>query len=146
MPEQPGRVPTDDLRVGSPPTASRLLRRGLRKRCPACGERDIWASWGRPIERCPNCGLVFERIEGHFVGAVGINTIVSFIVLFMVLIVSMILTAPEFELWILLPVNVGVTLAMTTWFMPISKTLWTSFDIMMRPLRPDEVDWSKAGD
>ncbi len=131
--------------MGTPPSRSRLLRRGLRKRCPACGERDIWASWGRPVELCPRCGLRFERIEGHFVGAVGINTIVSFVVLFIVLIVSMILTAPEFELRILLPVNVGVTLAMTTWFMPISKTLWTSFDIMMRPLRPDEVDWSQAG-
>ncbi len=75
------------------------------------------------------------------VSAIVLFAVIWFMVLFIVLIVSMILTAPEFELWILLPVNVGVTLVMTTWFMPISKTLWTSFDIMMRPLRPDEVDW-----
>ncbi len=135
-----------DVRVGSPPTKRTLTWRGFRKRCSACGERDIWAGWGRPVERCPRCGLAFERIEGHFVGAVGLNTCVSFVVMFVVLIVSMILTAPEFDLRILLPVNVGAALGMATWFMPISKTLWTSFDIMMRPLQPDEVDWSVAGD
>ena len=137
---------TPDLHVGRPPTKSTLLSRSMRKRCPACGEKKIWASWGRPVLNCPNCGLAFERIEGHFVGAVGLNTVVSFIVMFVVLVVSMILTAPEFDLRILVPVNLGVTLAMTTWFMPISKTLWTSCDIMMRPLQPDEVDWSRAGD
>lgn len=88
----------------------------------------------------------FERIEGHFVGAIGLNTVVSFTVMFVVLVVSMILTAPEFDLRILLPVNIGAALAMSTWFMPISKTLWTSCDIMMRPLQPDEVDWTRAGE
>ena len=30
------------------------------------------------VEDCPTCGLHFERVEGHWIGAIGINTIVSF--------------------------------------------------------------------
>jgi uncharacterized protein (DUF983 family) len=40
------------------------LRRGLRKRCPHCGEGPIFSGWSHHIERCPSCGLVYERNPG----------------------------------------------------------------------------------
>jgi uncharacterized protein (DUF983 family) len=39
------------------------LRRGLRKRCPHCGEGRLFAGW-RQLERCSVCGLVFVRNPG----------------------------------------------------------------------------------
>jgi uncharacterized protein (DUF983 family) len=39
------------------------LRRGLRKRCPHCGQGRLFAGW-RHLERCSVCGLVFERNPG----------------------------------------------------------------------------------
>jgi uncharacterized protein (DUF983 family) len=39
------------------------LRRGLRKRCPHCGEGRLFSGWSQ-LERCSHCGLVFVRNPG----------------------------------------------------------------------------------
>ena len=39
------------------------LRRGLRKRCPHCGEGPLFSGWSH-LERCSVCGLVFARNAG----------------------------------------------------------------------------------
>src|SRR5688572_31568005 len=39
------------------------LRRGLRKRCPHCGEGPLFSGWAH-VERCSVCGLVFARNAG----------------------------------------------------------------------------------
>jgi uncharacterized protein (DUF983 family) len=48
-------------------TGSRIvtaLRRGWHKRCPHCGIGAQFRGWADPIERCSNCGLVFEPNQG----------------------------------------------------------------------------------
>lgn len=40
------------------------MKRGLARRCPRCGEGDLFAGWHRLRERCPVCGLAFERRTG----------------------------------------------------------------------------------
>ena len=40
------------------------LGRGLRKRCPHCGEGPIFSGFAHHLERCPVCGLVYERNPG----------------------------------------------------------------------------------
>lgn len=42
---------------------SAVLRRGLRKRCPHCGEGPLFSGWSQ-FERCSACGLVFTRNPG----------------------------------------------------------------------------------
>jgi len=39
------------------------LRRGLRKRCPHCGEGSLFSGWSH-LERCSVCGLIFARNPG----------------------------------------------------------------------------------
>jgi len=39
------------------------LGRGLRKRCPHCGEGRLFSGWSH-YERCSVCGLVFARNPG----------------------------------------------------------------------------------
>ena len=39
------------------------LRRGLRKRCPHCGEGRLFSGWSY-LERCSTCGLVFAPNPG----------------------------------------------------------------------------------
>ena len=39
------------------------LGRGLRKRCPHCGEGRLFSRWAF-IERCSVCGLIFSRNAG----------------------------------------------------------------------------------
>ncbi len=40
------------------------LARGLRKRCPHCGRGPLFSGWAHHIDRCPVCGLVYERNAG----------------------------------------------------------------------------------
>jgi uncharacterized protein (DUF983 family) len=39
------------------------LRRGVRKRCPHCGEGPLFSGWSH-LERCAVCGLVFVPNPG----------------------------------------------------------------------------------
>ena len=49
------------------PSRSKLIRtalwRGLRQRCPHCGEGRLFSGWSQ-LERCSICGLVFVRNPG----------------------------------------------------------------------------------
>lgn len=122
-----------------PLVPSRLLGRGLLKRCPVCGQGHLFRRWFRMLERCPRCGLRFERIEGHWSGDLGINTIVSFGALFVTLIVGFALTYPDVPGLALFLSAVGVAAIVPLLFFPFSKTIWLAIDLVMRPLEPDEV-------
>lgn len=128
---------------GIPPSRPKLLWRGLTKRCPACGQKGIFRHWFMMLERCPQCGLVFERIEGHWVGAIGLNTIVSLAGLVLVLAVGVIATIPDIAVRPLVTVSVATAVIVPLVFHPVSRTLWTGIDIAMRPLEAFEVDWTK---
>ncbi|HSS77325.1 MAG TPA: DUF983 domain-containing protein [Thermoanaerobaculia bacterium] len=41
-----------------------VISRGLRLRCPRCGEGRLFASWNHLLEACPVCGLEIERRLG----------------------------------------------------------------------------------
>ena len=128
----------------SPPNRKQLLWRGLTKRCPACGERNLFRRWVTMVDSCPRCGLVFERIEGHWTGAVGLNTIVSFGTLLIVLIVGVVISIPDIPVGPLVATCLAVAIIVPLVFHPVSRTLWTGIDIAMRPLEPFEVDWTKV--
>ena len=55
----------------------RVIGRGLTFRCPNCGARGLFAGLLTMNERCPRCGLLFEREEGFFLGAMVLNYVVS---------------------------------------------------------------------
>lgn len=42
---------------------------GMRLRCPACGQGRIFRTFSAMNSECPHCGVVFEREEGDFLGA-----------------------------------------------------------------------------
>lgn len=126
------------------PSLPTMLARGLTMACPACGRRSLFRRWFIMAEDCPRCGLHFERIEGHWIGAIGINTIVSFALLGIVVIVGAILTYPDGSVLRLVLVAIAVAIAGPTLFYPMSKTLWTAIDLGMRPLEAHEVDWTQV--
>ncbi len=112
--------------------------------CAACGRRKLFRRWFSMAEDCPRCGLHFERIEGHWIGAIGINTIVSFAILGLVVIAGVVATYPDGSTIQLVLVAVGAAVIGPTLFYPMSKTLWTAVDISMRPLEAHEVDWREV--
>src|SRR5207244_3717352 len=50
-----------------------ILNRGLRLLCPRCGRAPLFRGFFTMHERCGVCGLVFEREQGYFVGAIYVN-------------------------------------------------------------------------
>jgi uncharacterized protein (DUF983 family) len=124
-----------------PLTVPRLLRRGLLRRCPLCGAGDLFESWFEVRDRCPRCNFPIRREEGHWLGAVGINTIVTLGALVLTLLIAFTVSwnerraAPIFIASFLVA---GVTPLV---FFGSSQTLWSAIDLAMRPLEPrDEVD------
>jgi len=55
----------------------RALGRAMRLRCPRCGRTQLFTGWFTMHERCAVCGLVYEREQGYFVGAIYVNYAVT---------------------------------------------------------------------
>ncbi len=91
------------------------------------------------LERCPRCDLRFNRIDGHWTGDIGINTIVSFGALLLVLLGGFAVTWPDPPGVVLVVVCVLTALLVPLAFLPFSKTIWLAIDLMLRPLEPGEV-------
>lgn len=62
-------------------------------------------------------------------------------ILLVSLVVSLVVTFPDFPVVRLVVINVAVAIFAPILFYPLSRMLWTAIDIAMRPLEPDEVDW-----
>jgi hypothetical protein len=91
------------------------------------------------VEHCPRCDLRFERIEGHLAGALGINTVASIVVVFIVGIAGGVLTFPELPLLPLVTTVTTVAALFPVFFYPYSKTVWTAIDLRIRPPEIGEV-------
>ena len=50
--------------VPSKPRVRTVLWRGVRRRCPHCGQGPLFSRWITFHPRCANCGLVFLRNQG----------------------------------------------------------------------------------
>jgi uncharacterized protein (DUF983 family) len=124
-----------------PLTLPLLLARGLTKRCALCGGRGLFTSWFTMKERCPRCAFPLERVEGHWMGSLGMNTLVSFGALFVTVVVGFTATYPDTPVGALMVAVTVVALVVPLLFFPFSKTLWSAIDLAMRPLEPeDDVD------
>jgi uncharacterized protein (DUF983 family) len=121
-----------------PLTTSRLLGRGLARRCSFCGSNDAFEGYFKMKERCPRCNFKFDRIDGQRAGALGMNTIVTFGLLAVVVVVGLVVTYPEFDLSLLLPAAIATAVITPIVFYPFSRTLWNSIDLAMRPVTPDD--------
>ena len=95
---------------------------------------------------CPRCGLRFTRLEGQWSGDIGINTIVTFSLLYVVLLGGTLLMWGDVRVGLLAVIAAVVVLVFPVLFVPVAKTLWLAIDLVMRPIQPDEVDpaWRAA--
>jgi uncharacterized protein (DUF983 family) len=117
-----------------------MLARGLVHRCPACGGGHIFHRWFRMEQRCPTCTLLFERVEGHWIGSLGLNTTVVFGTMLIVLLAGSLIGYPHPPYGALLIAEISIALIGPMLFFPSSRMLWTAMDLLMRPLRPGEID------
>lgn len=120
----------------------KTLWRGLTMACGVCGCRGLFTSWGMfaMVQDCPNCGLHFERMEGHSLGAVAVNTVVSSGLVLTVVTLALVIFGTDVSTSFLLSVAAPVGLIFPILFDPVSRTLWNALELLMRPAQPDELN------
>ena len=112
------------------------LGRALTRRCPYCGNPAIYSNYLTLRERCPTCGVVFEREEGYFLGGYAINMIVAeFLALGLALV--LILNTGLRHADVIWQVLVAVLLAtvIPILFFPYSRGVWMALDLTFHPPR-----------
>lgn len=114
-----------------------MLARGLVKHCPLCGSGKLFTGWFRMKERCPGCGYLFEREEGFFLGAYVINLVIAqgaVIVLAVVPAIVLLARNPDTSIVPIVIAGVAGAILAPLVFYPFSKTIWTAFDLILRPV------------
>lgn len=83
------------------------------------------------VERCPRCGLRFERDEGSRLGSAMLNYALVGLLLVVYLAVSIAVTLPEPPLVPLLIGAATVVIVPALVFFPFSKTLWSAVELIL---------------
>jgi uncharacterized protein (DUF983 family) len=122
------------------PALGTMLRRGLLRRCPWCGDsRAYFTGWFSKQRACRRCGTPWRRGDvGFELGAATVNTIMTFGLIVIGVAVAMIVTAPDIPV---VPIVVGFVafgLVMPALLYPVSYTVWQALDLAMRPPEPGE--------
>ncbi len=118
-----------------------MLARGLTKRCPLCGSGGLFTGWFRMRDRCPRCGYRFEREEGFFLGAYVVNLGITEGLLLLLGIVPCIIflaANPDASLVPIIVSGLAAAVLAPLVFYPISKTLWSAIDLILRPVHAAE--------
>ena len=122
-----------------PRTIGLTLARCLKLQCPVCGRASIVARPFNLKHICSNCGVIFKREEGFFVGAIMANVVATEIFILLVYFACLLLTnfGERTILAILFVIGIGFPLA----FYHHAWALWLGMDHLIeglstRPGRP----------
>ena len=99
----------------------KVVWRGLRLRCPVCGQGRLFRSYFVMHESCTSCGVRFAREHGQWVGSLDINT---FVVAFGLMIASAF--SPLWPLPVMLAVWGGAAIVVPLITFRFSRGLWTA--------------------
>lgn len=122
------------------PRRGPAIMRALRRRCPVCASGEISRHPAHVHQRCPNCDLDLERQVGSFIGGVGLNTIVAFVVLLLIIVFGFISTGGEASVTRILIPALTVSVLLPLFFYARSRLLWVAFELIWWPLDKDETN------
>ena len=145
MPSHEERISKSGLQLPRGREALRLFGRALTLRCPHCGGGPVLQHWLKLRVRCGTCGLRLQRGEhDYFVGAMVTLFAMVGVLMLTALAVTLLATAPNVP-WDLLQDGLPA-LALVAIFalFPFAKLAWLAFDLMLRPVNPDELAWHRA--
>ncbi|MEY2581305.1 MAG: hypothetical protein QOE09_1154 [Ilumatobacteraceae bacterium] len=125
------------------PSFGLMLRRALLLRCPWCGSRRTFIRrWLGKYERCRTCGIRWRREEGFELGAVTLNTVLTFLVLTIGMAVGFIITYPDIPVVPMVLSLVGIAVLMPIIIYPFTFTIWLAIDLAVHPL--DDAELAEA--
>ena len=99
----------------------KVVWRGLKLRCPVCGQGPLFRTYFAMHESCSCCGVRFAREHGQWVGSLDINT---FVVAFGLMIASAF--SPLWPLPVMLAVWGGAAIVIPLLTFRFSRGLWTA--------------------
>jgi len=108
--------------------------RALGWRCPYCGSPGIYDGYFALRERCPRCGIHFEREEGYFLGAYALNLIVAeFLGLGLAILLIFKTDLRNLQLVWQEVIAVALAIAFPVALFPFSRTVWIAMDLIFHP-------------
>jgi uncharacterized protein (DUF983 family) len=110
----------------------RTMGRGLRLRCPSCGEGRLFTGFFKMALSCPVCALDLCREQGYYVGAMYLNYGVTAAVELAVGIPL----ADRIPMSTLTWPLAGFALVFPLWFFRYSRSLWLGLDLYFTSLAP----------
>jgi len=126
------------VNVTPTPGKRSLLWRGATRGCAVCGRRHLTTRWlDFPLD-CPRCGFTFERQPGHFIGAIGVNTVVTMFLILVTLLGGIALSWPDVRAVPMLTATLAVAILVPPLIHPTAKTVWIAVDLIFHPLQPGE--------
>ena len=110
------------------------MRRAITRRCPYCASSGIYDGYFALRERCPRCGVRFEREEGYFLGAYALNLIVAeFVGLGLVIVLIFKTDLRDLQLVWQEVIAVTLAIAFPVTLFPFSRTVWIAMDLAFHP-------------
>ncbi len=88
-------------------------------------------------DRCPTCGVRFEREDGYFLGAYALNLVVAeFLGLGLAILLIFRTGLRDVDLIWQEAVAVSLAVAFPVLFFPYSRTVWIAMDLVFHPPGP----------
>jgi len=113
----------------------RRLAAILRLRCPRCERGGVWRSFLTMHERCPVCGLVFEREPGYFTGAMVVSYVIA-VPTFGLIVIALLVAGLETGVALLL--GAALYLGLAPFIFRYSRVVWLHFDWVLDPVDTDD--------
>jgi uncharacterized protein (DUF983 family) len=110
------------------------MRRAISRRCPYCGSPGIFEGYFALRDRCPTCGVTFEREEGYFLGGYALNLVVAeFVALGLALYLLFGTDLRDLGLIWQEAIAVALAVAFPLILFPFSRTVWIALDLVLHP-------------
>jgi len=119
--------------------------RGLTLRCAWCGSRRTFIRrWLGKYDRCRTCGLRWRREEGFELGPVALNTVITFAVLAIGMLIGFVATYPDVAVAPMILTLVGMAIFLPIVIYPLTFTIWFAFDVCSHPPSDQELAQAAA--
>jgi uncharacterized protein (DUF983 family) len=120
-----------------------MMLRAVTLRCPLCASRRTFIrGWFRRYDRCRTCGITWHREVGFELGAVTVNTIVTFGALTIAMVVGFVRTSPDIPVLPFVLSLAAVAVVVPILIYPFTYTMWLAFDLAVHP--PDKTELAAA--
>lgn len=125
------------------PRTVTMLLRGLRLRCPKCGEGKIVSRWFATPDPCLACGQDFNPDGDAAVGWIIVNLGITMMVFFVSAFIGLVLTWPNVPWTGLTIFTLVVNGTLPFVLVPFSRTIWAAIWLTLHHM--DNVDVGHAG-